>query len=102
MSNRPTYEELEQRITELEHAESEHKHAEEALHETLKFRDKILSESPVGITIYNAVSGQCMAANKSMAEFVGASKEQLLAQIFYNIPTWKKSGLFETAKSALR
>ncbi len=75
---------------------TERKQTEEALREALPFKEKILSESPIGITIYNAASGQCVAANNSMAEFIGASLEQVLAQSFYDIKSWKESNLLET------
>ncbi len=81
---------------------TEQKLAEEALLEASKFRENILSEAPVGISIYDAVSGQCLAGNKAIAELVGASEEQVLAQNFYTIESWKNSGLLETAKSALK
>ncbi|MCP4701962.1 MAG: PAS domain S-box protein [Gammaproteobacteria bacterium] len=81
---------------------TDRKRAETELRSSSEFREKIISESPVGITIYDAASGQCVAANKSMAEFVGANVEQVSAQNFYDIESWKKSGLLETAKNALR
>lgn len=74
---------------------------EDALQEVSKFNEKILSESPVGSSIYDALSGKCVAANKAIAELIGADLEQVLAQNFYHIESWKKSKLLETAKSAL-
>ncbi len=81
---------------------TERKRAEEELLEVSKFREFILSEAPVGITIYDAESGQCLAGNRAIAKLVGASEEQVLAQNFYTIESWKNSGLLETAKSALK
>jgi PAS domain S-box-containing protein len=81
---------------------TDRKCAEEALQKASRFREKIVSESPVGISIYDTASGQCVAANDSIVELVGASKERVLAQSFYDIESWKKSGLLETAKSALQ
>ncbi len=81
---------------------TERKQAEAAALESAEFREKILLESPVGITIYDIESGQCVAANRSMEEFVGGSQEQLLAQNFYHIESWKKSGLLEAAQSAIK
>ena len=91
-----------ERTSELESEIEERRKAENALLEALKFRDKILSDAPVGITIYNTESGQCVAANKSMAELIGATEEQVLAQNFYNIKSWEKSGMQDVAKSAVR
>ncbi len=81
---------------------TERKRADIALQESLEFKDKVISESPVGISIYDAESGQCVAANEAIGKAVGASVEQVLGQNFYNIQSWKESGLLETAKNALR
>ncbi len=81
---------------------TERKRIEEELREASKFLEKIISEAPVGMTIYDAVSGKCLAGNKAIAELIGASEEQVLAQNFYTIESWKKSGLLETANSALK
>jgi len=102
MTKKPTYEELEKKIRKLEQEKPEGKKAEKMLSDVLAFNKKIFFESPFGISVYNAVSGQCVAANKSIADFIGASEKQVLAQNFNNIQSWKKSGLLETAKSALR
>ncbi len=81
---------------------SEHKQTKEALQESLKFKDKLISEVPVGISIYDAESGQCVAGNKTIAKLVGATEEQVLEQNFNTIESWKTSGLLETSKSALK
>ena len=39
---------------------------------------------------------------EAIAELIGAIEEQVLAQNFYTIESWKKSGMLETAKSALK
>lgn len=99
MSSKPTYEKLEQRIRELEQ-DLEQAKALNPLYEK-DFREQIFAVSPVGLAVYNADSGQCVTASKAIAEFVGASEEQVLAQKIYEIRSWKKSGLLATAKSAL-
>ncbi len=81
---------------------TERKQMEKTLQQSLDFREQILSKSPVGISIYNAESGQCVATSNSMAEIIGATKKQVLAQNFYDIESWKTSDLLNTAKSALR
>jgi len=80
---------------------TERRQLEETLQEALYFREKILSEAPVGIAIYNAASGQCIASNDSIAELVGFTKEQILAQNFYEIESWVEAGILKTAKTAL-
>ena len=81
---------------------TDRKKMDKALQESLDFKEKILSESPVGISIYQAETGQCLATNKSMAKFVGANEEEVLSQNFYKIDSWKKTRLFETAMSVLK
>ncbi len=78
------------------------KRVEDELREASKIKEKVISESPVGMTIYDAVSGKCLAGNKAMAKLVGATEEQVLAQNFYTIESWKDSGLLETAKLTLK
>ncbi|MCK4707769.1 MAG: PAS domain-containing sensor histidine kinase, partial [Gammaproteobacteria bacterium] len=80
---------------------TELRQAEQALHEASTFREKIIAESPVGISIYDE-SGQCVVANSSFASFIGVSVEQARAQNFYHIPSWKKSGLLDAANAALQ
>jgi len=81
---------------------TENERTEMALREESEFRKQILAEAPVGVTIYDAVSGQCIAANKAMAKLVGATEEQVLAQNLFTIATWNESGLLDTARSALK
>ena len=68
---------------------------------TLKFYQKIFADSPIGMTICDT-SGQCVEANESIAKIIGAKKEQVLAQNYYYIESWKQNGLLETAKSATK
>ena len=101
MATKPTYKELEQRIRGLEKKSSKRKPVREALGEFREFKEKIISESPIGMSIYDA-SGQCVAANDSIAQIIGAARNQVLEQNYNNIESWKKSGLFDKAKSAVR
>jgi len=80
-------------ITEIKRTEEELRESEE------KYRN-IIYESPVGISIYDA-SGQCVESNDSIARIVGTTKEQALQQNYNNIESWKESGLFGKAKSAI-
>jgi len=78
---------------------TESKEAEEALREALEFNEQIVSESPIGISIYDA-TGQCISANDSIGKLIGATKEQVLKQNYNSLESWKKSGLLDKAKSA--
>jgi PAS domain S-box-containing protein len=68
----------------------------------IKFWEEVISNSPIGMSIYDAESGQCLSANNVIAQYVGANLYQVLSQNFYKIPSWKLSGLLAAAKSALR
>lgn len=84
------------------------KETEEKLHlayreldEAQRLNKIVLSSSPVGILVYEANSGKCVLANEAAQVLVGATKEQLLAQDFRHIESWKASGLLEKAKESL-
>jgi PAS domain S-box-containing protein len=90
------------------HDITEHKQAELALEkarreteQALIFNQTILDESPVGISIYDE-SGQCISANETIGPMIGATREQVLAQDYNFIESWKKSGLYDAAKKALQ
>ncbi|HXE39086.1 MAG TPA: PAS domain S-box protein [Azonexus sp.] len=90
-------ENLEQRVNER----TRELHAkEEQLLESLVFNESILMNSPTGILAYRQ-DGQCVLANPAVAELVGASREQLLAQNFRQIASWQASGLREAAERVL-
>jgi PAS domain S-box-containing protein len=84
----------------LRKSEEERKRAEEAVRESEKRIRSVLETSPIGISIYDR-DGQCIGANQSMAKIIGATKEQVLQQNYNNIESWKKSGLYAKAKSAI-
>ena len=64
------------------------------------FLQKIMSAVPVGIFTYSS-DGQCISANEAAVLATGATKEELLAQNFRKLDSWKKSGLFEDAEKTL-
>ena len=79
----------------------ERKQAEEALRESFELNKKILSESPIGLVIYDQ-TGKCIEANMSIAEMINATQEQVLAQNYNNIKSWKESGLLDAANRSMR
>ncbi|MCW9001299.1 MAG: PAS domain S-box protein [Rhodospirillales bacterium] len=79
---------------------TELKQAEQSLRDISDFNQRIISESPVGITIFNA-DGQCITANNAIAVMIGATREQVLAQNFHKIKSWKNSGLYDAALRAI-
>jgi PAS domain S-box-containing protein len=83
-------EELEQRVVERT----------QQLQEALTFQQEIMRASSTGIGAYNA-AGQCVLANEAAAKVINASMEQILAQNYHHIESWKKSGLYATALAAV-
>ena len=79
---------------------TERKQAQAALQEAFTLNDNVINESPIGIAIYDA-SGQCITANASIAEIFNATRDQVLAQNYKNIDSWKKSGLLEIAEKSI-
>lgn len=73
---------------------------EEALRSSKELNETIIAGSPVGISIYDP-DGHCIAANKAMADIIGATTEQVLAQNFNDIESWRKSGLYAAAIEVL-
>ncbi len=77
-----------------------HKRYEQQISDTLKFNETIISESPIGIAIYDA-QGQCIAVNDAICKIVGANKQQLLAENMHRIKPWEDIGLLDAAVSAM-
>ena len=71
------------------------------LSEALDFNETMLLNSPVPMGIY-AESGQCELANEAFARLVGATMEQLMAQNFHEIASWKTSSLLGDCLIALK
>ena len=84
MAKKPTYEELEQRVKDLEKEIAERKFAEESLkgNET-KYRD-IFKNAPVGI-FQSTPSGRYITANKEFSRTLGFDKPEALIQTVSNI-----------------
>ncbi len=66
---------------------------------TLEFYRTIFTDSPLGMTVYDS-TGQCITANDAIGKIIGASKEQVLAQNYFHIESWKESGLLAAASKA--
>ncbi len=70
------------------------KEAERKLLEALEFQKGIMAAATIGIAAYDW-QGQCLMANESIASIIGARREQVLAQNFRRIESWKECGLLE-------
>ena len=71
MAEKPTYEELEQRIQELEQAEFRRKRAGEALPENVKRYKNIYDNAQIGLYRSRLRDGKMVMANHRMAEIFG-------------------------------
>lgn len=69
-------------------------------HLSLPFYMKLFASSPAGMIVYDH-SGQCIEANEVSARIIGANRNQVLAQNYHQIESWKKSGLLKTALAAV-
>ena len=60
----------------------------------------IISQLPIGVSVYDC-TGQCVMANKAIADIIGATIDEVRAQNYHEIKSWKKSGLYEAATLAM-
>ncbi len=68
--------------------------------EANELRERIVSDSPMGIAVYKS-DGQCISANEALGRILGADRERLLTQNFRNLTSWKVSGLLADAELVL-
>ena len=81
---------------------TERRHLEQRLEEALDLNQKMLDASPVGVTAYRLDTGTCVLANRAMGAIIGATREQILAQCFRAIPSWREHGLLDAAERCVR
>ncbi|RPI87570.1 MAG: PAS domain S-box protein, partial [Chloroflexi bacterium] len=79
---------------------TERKQDEARINDLLALNERILNYSPLGILTYK-VTGECVFANEKAAQIVGTRVEQLRAQNFHTIKSWKKSGLYGLVELAI-
>lgn len=68
---------------------------------SLAFYRQIFYQSQIGMAVYDA-SGQCIEANEAIGKLIGANRRQALLQNYHHLASWKKSGLLDTALSAIQ
>jgi PAS domain S-box-containing protein len=73
---------------------------ERHLSDVLEFNQKILDASPYAIVTYDS-TGQCVYTNEVAGAIIGGSREQILAQNFREIETFRKTGVTDMAEEAL-
>jgi diguanylate cyclase (GGDEF)-like protein/PAS domain S-box-containing protein len=79
---------------------SESYRTEQRLAELSELNQRIVSASPLGISVYRA-DGQCVLANLALARISGATVDQLQRQNFNEVPSWKRSGMYDAARRVL-
>ncbi len=84
MSGKPTYEELEKRIKELEQADVEHKNAKAALHEKENFLTVLLNAIPIPV-FYKDKDGRYIGFNEKFESFFGETRERLVGKTVFEI-----------------
>jgi PAS domain S-box-containing protein len=80
--------------------EAERNRAKQAAADALDYTRLLIASSAVGILTYKA-TGTAVSANAAAARIVGGTEEQLKAQNFREIESWKQSGLLSLAEQAL-
>jgi len=86
MSEKPTYQELEQRVRELEKTESERKQTAKALRENEAFIKAVLDNLPIGIAV-NSVdpSVKFEYMNDNFPKYYRTSRAHLLIRMFFGM-----------------
>lgn len=70
------------------------------LAELSRFNEAILMNSPLAMGVY-AADGQCVMVNEAYATLVGETREQLMAQNFMGLASWRESGLLDGCLEAV-
>jgi diguanylate cyclase (GGDEF)-like protein/PAS domain S-box-containing protein len=87
------------RLTET--GQSQPADSERQLTRALELKHKMMQASSVGIAAYR-FDGKCVLANEALAHMINATREQVLAQNFRSLRSWRRSGLFALAEEVIR
>jgi len=90
MTVRPTYEELEQRVQELEKKESEHKYSKKALRENEHLFKMLYEKAPLGYQSLDE-NGRFIVVNQTWLNTLGYTKEEVIGRSFADFlhPDWR-------------
>ena len=83
MARKPTYGELEQKITELEKEAAERRRAEELLRESEVRLKTVLDTIQAGIVVIDPETHIIVGVNAAAGKMVGAPREQILGSVCY-------------------
>jgi PAS domain S-box-containing protein len=75
--------------------------AEEQRSDDLALVESLLLNSPAGIRVFDAESGKCVLVNQSAADIAGGTRDELLAQNFRCLESWKESGMLALAEKVI-
>jgi len=90
MNAKPTYEELERRVQELEKRESEDKYATDALPESERIFKKLFEKKPLGYQSLDK-NGHFVVVSQSWLETLGYTEEEVIGKSFVDFlhPVWR-------------
>lgn len=74
--------------------------AEKRLQEIMEINEKVISNSPLGILVYK-IGGECVSANGTACDIIGAPMDVVLRQSFRLLKSWKSSGLLFAADECI-
>ena len=98
MNEKPTYNELEQRVKELEQTVSERKHMEEEFKVSEEKYRAIFDSVNDAIMIHDVETGRPLETNPKMVELLGYTREELTQM---KISDWIAFAILETGKQVL-
>lgn len=75
-------------------------HNSASIFNSTEFYQSICARSSLGLAVYDP-SGQCVEANETIGRILGLSREQLMAQNYHHLKTWKEQGMLDTALSVM-
>jgi len=87
MAKKPTYEELEQRIRELEEEVTKRERADEALRESEAKYRQLVKHAPSGIFEVDFINNKFISVNDLMCEYSGYTREEFLSMSPFDILT---------------
>ena len=88
-------------VSELRQADRDARAQEQAALEAGELNRAIIRDAPLGIIMYDAESGACVAANATAARITGLTEAALREQKFREIASWKSAGMLGAAETAL-
>lgn len=66
----------------------------------LDLKQQMLRSSTVGIAAYN-INGSCVLVNSALSRMTNVTRQQLFAQNFRDLQSWRESGLIDLVNNAL-